>query len=339
MLLSRRKINNRKTTEKQPDYILPNIHGKTKKTTKVKIQCEFCDKYFSYKQSYYRHKKYRCKKYRGSQQYEGNPPNDPYLHGINLPNIHNQNQNINYPSIHNRTYNKVNNYGEEDLDWLKDNFFDVLERTENIKNLSEFVKFGFEQIHCNPNKIENHNISIPNKRDYFDKGLMNIYRNDVWQFEENNKVIIQSIRRFANLMEEQVDEQIAQCIPNNTKENIAIPKNIYNSVDKMMGFIQSFDDNEETHDDTKLIDDVKGGVFIMVDNFKHNYPLLEKKISDKEIETVNENKNGKNERNEETKDIPPDNLDQMPSIHIEHIDEPSNMNIDIEEIGKFIDPE
>ena len=322
-------VDNQNTTNGQPifDNKIQNIslnesmppkkkRPPNRQKLKEKIICQFCEKEFSYRQTYNRHIRHRCKVLKHKQNQE-----EVFPDSTDLPYIYkNKNNGIRYPDIQNHTYQKTNNYGEENLEWLKENFFDVLQRTESIHNLSDFVKFGFQQIHCNPNQIENHNVNISSKKDYFTKGIMSVYRNDVWELEENKNVILQSIRRFANIMEEQLDERMTQYT-----QIIPDPPKLHQSVDKIMTFIQSFDDSDTLNRSGDLIDDVKGGVFVMMDNFKHKCPLLEKKEPD--ISHLNRII------------IDPSiiHIDDEPRVSIEEIDT-GNISIgNIEDIGKFID--
>lgn len=227
--------------------------------------CEYCGITFSHKQSYYRHKKHRCK---------ANEENENIFDTRVLEEIKKRLDNIE-KFTYEEGYAPLNSYGNEDMGYLKEDFFSILEKATTIEDLSDFMKFGFEQIHCNPNRIENHNVAISTKKDFFDKGLMNIYKNEGWEYAENHKVIYDSTKKFVNLIEEQVDEQISN--------NKQIPDNVTKSLHHVMNFVRLFDDNEYTREEKKVINSVKTGIFILIDNFKKSASCLENKEEEDEI--------------------------------------------------------
>ena len=138
------------------------INESMNEQNKNKFTCQFCKKVLSSRSSFYRHRKHYSK----------------HSSSKNIKN--NSNFNVKYPGKIPTIINNnitINPYGNEDLTWLEENFSKLLDESDGIRSLDEFIKFGFKHMHCNPARIQNNNISVKNKKNYFEHNLISVYRN------------------------------------------------------------------------------------------------------------------------------------------------------------------
>ena len=132
---------NRKIKKKEPP--------KRKRIRKKKVvqhninkifSCEFCGKEFTSRNNMYRHKKFRCK----------NIPNEKNNGPIHKHYIYNQ---------------EIRSYGDENMDWIKDNLFDIADRSRQCQSIADFVNLGFWSVHFNNKYLENQNVRIISRFD------------------------------------------------------------------------------------------------------------------------------------------------------------------------------
>jgi len=224
-------------------------------TPKQKHECDKCGKLFNSKNSMYRHRKHYCNKKDKPTKYE------EILNKItDLEERLEQTNSF--------VERNLNSYGKEDLTWLQENFLTIIKQASDIETLDEFIKFGFQQMHCNPHRISNNNVNVPSKKDYFEQNIMSVYRDKKWELIENNKVIYNSLRRFI----EMVDVQINQNIDKNNTQHTELKHSLKN----LIKLVQAFDDNDDNNTIEKnIMNSVKPGIFCLVDNFKKNQQLIQ----------------------------------------------------------------
>jgi len=252
--LSRHRKRCKEKTEQNITITIPNptiIRKEDKRNEYNKYICEYCNTEFSHKSSYYRHKKDRCK-----------------VKKNNIPSFMEElRKQLDIEEEKSNTTYNINNYGNEDMGHIRNDFSNLLRRMHSLEDFSEFIKFGFQQIHCNPNRIENHNVAIKSKTDYFRKGMMNVYTNHSWQYKENKEVIKDSTKKFIDIIEDVVTQ--------NYSDTKNIPRDIMRYLSHVMNFIQQYDNIDPNVEENKSLEQVKKGVFMLIDNFQVN--TLEKK--------------------------------------------------------------
>lgn len=133
-------------------------------------QCNYCNKYFNSSQGKYQHKR-NCKQ---------NPVNEIFFEHINLVKIVNKQQILlddlqKKIEVKSLTYNKniivnLKDFGHENMKALPNDF---------IGNLFMNCKFRelLENLHCDCNFPENHNIKIKSIK----RNVIEIYRNNRWE--------------------------------------------------------------------------------------------------------------------------------------------------------------
>lgn len=91
----------------------------------------------------------------------------------------------NQPNITNNTINNINNivinnYGNENLSYVKES-----ELTKYVKNLPPGLLKFIEKVHFNPKHPENNNLRITNRKDNF----IQIRKKNKWLLEDKNEII------------------------------------------------------------------------------------------------------------------------------------------------------
>ena len=156
------------------------LESEMKKTCKKTYKCQFCDNIYKHHSSYFRHLKHRCKK---------NPNTNPQILNITNNNINNIN------NINNNTQNNtiiINNYGKEDISYLKSKQFLKL-----LMGPFSSIQKTNNAIHFNGKHPENMNIMITNKKEPYAK----IYKNNKWCLIEKKKIIQDMIEKAFELID------------------------------------------------------------------------------------------------------------------------------------------
>lgn len=221
-----------------------------------KISCTECGKLFNSRSSMYRHRKNYCSKKR--MNFEKEKDLEQKYQEI-VEKVANLEESLKKTNSIVENQISLNSYGKEDLTWLQDNFYTILQKSCDIDSLDEFIKFGFQQMHCNPHRISNNNVNVHSKKDYFEQNIMSVYRDKKWELEENHKVIYNSFKRFINLVDSQIFQKSSEG---------EIHENMRCSIEHLIKLVQEFDENDDNNIEKTILNSVKPGIFVLVDNFK-----------------------------------------------------------------------
>lgn len=158
--------------------------------------CEYCNKTLSNRSNYKKHLKI-CLRNIENKNDSTQPVNKIKNNNIKIIN----NGIINHGTINNTTINnfhfKIYDYGTED--------FDEVNLSKLFDNGSIFLNL-IEDIHCNPDNPEYHNILITDKN----RNGINIFRQDKWLVENKNIIMQDLINRgylFLNSLKEKLIEK------------------------------------------------------------------------------------------------------------------------------------
>jgi uncharacterized C2H2 Zn-finger protein len=240
-----------KTFKQKIDY---ERHKNRKKPCTIeKFQCEFCKKKYKSYNGLSLHKK-KCK---------SNPDNvieikdkQQDIKEFKCPHCSKSFTRKTHMYRHIRKY--CNNialkpYGNENMDWIKMNISWIMHRAKQCKTVEEFIQFGFENMHFNRNTLENANIKMNNKDDYFKRNMISIYKDNCWLLENNNNVMEKSTRRFI------------ECIEDNIQSN--------NNTRIVQGLIETYDNTEDKRDEYSH--NIKSKLYMLFHNFIEENKCLE----------------------------------------------------------------
>ena len=149
---------------------------------KITYDCKFCGKNFLCRQNKWRHEKFNCKENDIIDQM--NIKMDTMIKKIET--LENQNKNL----IQNNTFrnNKinsdntiiVNNFGEENLDYITDQMFKNM-----IQKGSQSIPSLIKHIHFNPKHPENHNVRMKNKKLKY----LEVKKDNKWEYKHKKAVL------------------------------------------------------------------------------------------------------------------------------------------------------
>ena len=238
-------VNNNIVDDNTSETINNNIIDDTSESVNNNIvddnTCEYCFKKFKHKTSLYRHKKHRCKVKKNMLQKE-HINNHVNNNNSDISNINNNTNNITHQHINNTVITNNNNiqnhqninininllsYKDTDASHLTDkDYIDSINRTNNC--VCEYIK----RLHFNPDKPENHNIIISNKRN----NELHLFKENMWQVEDKKETIDDLIDNTDIKLEEWLYE-FEERNPNKVNEVDKLKK-LYNH------YIDSKDDEE-----------------------------------------------------------------------------------------------
>ena len=213
-------------------------------------ECKFCRKIFKHRQSRYNHEKYnRCK---SNVLITSESTNTPV--NIDVINVMNQMQghmddlqrekeemkkvhteeignlidkvgNNITTNIENQHINiNINNYGNENLDYLTPKYFQKLLNIPHgaIINLIKYI-------HFNPDHPENHNIKITNKK----LPYASIYKEEKWVYTDKKDIIDNIVDKSYNLLDEHYTDKKYD-LDNYVTKNYEIFQMKYDNDDKKL---------------------------------------------------------------------------------------------------------
>lgn len=258
-------------------------------------KCDICEKSFHQKCDYERHKsrkipctphKYQCpfcyKIYKSA--------NGVYRHRKKCPDKPEENENIAYSGpyvcmycgneyVHkthmyrhmrhfcqkNPSIRQINSYGHENMSWIIDNLTWVIGQVKNCKTVEDFIEFGFQNMHFNERTLENANIKVENKDDYFKRNMVSVYKGNKWLLRNNEDIMKMSIKRFIECIEDNLEIYTES---NNKDREIA-----KQNIDILLSLIQAFDNSEEKTGD--LNEKIKPKLYMLFNNFMRDNCSLE----------------------------------------------------------------
>jgi len=139
---------------------------------KKKIQCNYCDKTFTTRQAKSVHMNRHCKfKDRKTEQ----DRERGYYNNI-----------------------KLREYGNENMEWLGniENLREVSLKIGECETPSDLLRVCFQMMHANQKAIENRNVRIRSKRDFYNSSLLEVYQNQQWNTANANIVVEESARKL-----------------------------------------------------------------------------------------------------------------------------------------------
>ena len=149
---------------------------------------------------------------------------------INSGNTTNNNNNNNNHNSHNTINNTIhiNNYGNENTDYLKGDYLNNL-----LQGAFTAIPKLIENIHFNPQHPENHNIKITNKKEPYVK----IRKNDKWELQDKKETLETLVDdKYYILEDHYADVEDKNNLSNHTKE-------------VMKNFRDKFNDDKELQKD------------------------------------------------------------------------------------------
>lgn len=204
--LSRKKVCRSKYSSEDPKTILDNLNELKKKCHTY--QCEFCDEVFADPQRKYKHKRncYAKKEAEDeciksmqkqiddlkelvSSQNQGKTVQ--YITINNNNNIQQQN------NIENQNNIQISDFLKENIEYISDSFI-----RKCLKNTIGGVGDLAKQIHFNPEKPENHNVTATNKRDTF----LEVFKEGKWQYADKNMTLDALIKRCFDVLSSHYDD-------------------------------------------------------------------------------------------------------------------------------------
>ena len=156
--------------------------------------CDYCGKIFSHNTHKHRHMRDNCKV---RQQREIEKLRKDYDKGY-IQDI------------------KLREYGEENMEWIRENILEIA-RSMNYLNLQDPTDCkitSIKYIHANEHTLENNNIRILNKKDYFDKGLLQVWKGNRWITKSKTEVIDISTKKLVETLEDEAYETLTQPVRN-----------------------------------------------------------------------------------------------------------------------------
>ena len=265
-----KEINERPLCDHKSDH--KNSHFVENKNIEMEnveklYSCKYCGSKFKHKTHMYRHIRKYCKIAKEKEEI--------FLEELKEENIHHQNQqhphaqnifyiNQNEINIHTNDNDNLHSYGNENMDWIKKNFLSIIRQTNNCENLADFIEFGFKNMHFNKNTLENSNIKVGNKKDFFERDIVSIYKDSQWKLEDNRKIVHASTQKFVECLEDSLVE-----FDNSKNKNIP-------NIESFMNMIDKFDDmNSKPDKDLKEVTNkLKPKLFMLINNYHKTQDTL-----------------------------------------------------------------
>lgn len=149
-----------------------------------KYECEYCHRIFNHSTHKYRHIKYNCPvRLMNEQQLRNNAYENGFINDI-----------------------KLRDYGEENMEWIRENIIHIAQQLSclNIQDANDCRVTSMKYIHANDHTLENKNVRIPSKKDFFDKGLLQVWQNNKWVTKPQDEVLDNTTKKLVETLEDGV---------------------------------------------------------------------------------------------------------------------------------------
>jgi len=114
----------------------------------------------------------------------------------------------------------INNYGEENTDYIKNKFIVKLVSTKPFKAIPEMIK----HTHFNKEHPENQNIKITNKKEPYVK----VMKDNKWEYQDRKNTITDLIdKQHIKITDETIEKKIEKYCTTTQKNNIARCNDLY----------------------------------------------------------------------------------------------------------------
>ena len=272
-----------------------NKRKKIKKNENGKFECNLCGKEFSQKNHMYRHRKHFCENKKQEENKEASKyinirinnrshiydDNDPYKRS-RCPDTYEEEE-IYYNIIDDPLFgntvidfgtgkkiSELREFGNENMDWVRRNFVKIARDSRDCNTLDQFLNLGFMQIHCNNHTLENKNVRINTKKDFFDHNILQIWRDQQWKLENTEDILKQVSRKFINYM----DDILPQKVDDVPQEQMR----------KIQNHILDYDESNIVNRNT--VERMKPKMFVLLENSFETLEDKSKKNKNREIEKI-----------------------------------------------------
>jgi hypothetical protein len=187
-------------------------------------ECEHCLKTYSRSDSLKRHIDKSCYKYKQLQliKFQGEQIEElkkqiETLIVKHSGSYNNNHSNNNSNNTTNNTIN-INNYGSEDITHITNAV-----KTELLKSPYGMIPMLFEKVHFNPEKPENWNIMLVNKKD----GYIQVYDNNQWKTMDKKDTLRDLVDAKYFILDEHFENTDGQGLSEIQKQNYEKFQNLY----------------------------------------------------------------------------------------------------------------
>ena len=178
--------------------------------------CNFCGKKFTRKDNLKRHKKKRCKqmalivaKENESTKIDELQSKIDILEEKLMTNTYHNSMGDNNIINSNNTLNQnhivINNYGNENIDYITDKIVKKMIQQGPYSSIPKLLKFT----HFDKDHPENHNLAITNVRSKY----AHVRHNNMWQIRQLSEILEELITNNFNFIEECFDDSIKEDLP------------------------------------------------------------------------------------------------------------------------------
>jgi len=178
--------------------------------------CEFCNKKFTRKDNLKRHKKKRCKQMAIVLAEENKSTKidelqskidileeklmtNTYKNSVGDNNVINSNNTLNQNNI------VINNYGNENIDYITDKIVKKMIQQGPYASIPKLLQYT----HFDKDHPENHNLAITNVRSKY----AHVRHNNMWQIRQLSEILEELIMNKFNFIEECYDDSIKEDLP------------------------------------------------------------------------------------------------------------------------------